>query len=333
MDEVAVSIATLFSTQSFSAGSGAPVRNGSETVLNNAKFMENRFLMMNSEMKAPQFRVNLRITAISVALLFSSPAESQVPATAPPLTYADVADLALPAPVVAHVRSLRAVPLKRAQAAAPPGQTRFFVEAEVISLIKGPGGLPARVTYLADVPNDEKGRAAKLPKKGEYLVFASSVAGRPGELQLTAPDAHAAFTPALAERTRRLLGESSRPEAAPRISGIGRAFHVPGSLPGESETQIFLLAGDGRPVSLSILRRPGEQPRWAVALSEIVDDAAGPPQRETLLWYRLACSLPAGIPAQSMADADVVGRTGIQADYRLVKEALGPCLRVRKRSG
>lgn len=289
--------------------------------------------MMNSEMKARQFGVNLRMTAIGTALLFSSPAESQAPDAAPPLTYADVADLALPAPLVAHVRSLRAVPLKKAQAGAIPGRTRFFVEAEVLSLIKGPGGLPGKVTYLVDMPNDEKGRAAKLPKKGEYLVFASSVSGRPGELQLTAPDAHVPITPELAERTRRVLAESSRPDAAPRISGIGRAFHVPGSLPGESETQIFLLAADGRPVSLSILRRPGEQPRWAVALSEIVDDAAGPPQRETLLWYRLACTLPAGIPAQSLADADVVGRTGIQADYRLVKEALGPCARFRKRSG
>ena len=30
----------------------------------------------------------------------------------------------------------------------------------------------------------------------------------------------------------------------------------------------------------------------AISLSEIVDDSAGPPQRDTLLWYRLACALP-----------------------------------------
>ena len=66
--------------------------------------------------------------------------------------------------------------------------------------------------------------------------------------------------------------------AAPRLVGIGKAFHSPGSLPGESETQLFLLATDNRPVSISVLRRPGQAPRWAVALGEIVDEAAAPTQ-------------------------------------------------------
>jgi hypothetical protein len=79
------------------------------------------------------------------------------------------------------------------------------------------------------------------------------------------------------------------------------------------------------------LRRPGEQPRWSVALSEIVDDAAAPPARDTLLWYRLACTLPPRLPAQSLSEAAADEADAIQADYRLVMDGLGRCVRTRTR--
>jgi hypothetical protein len=271
--------------------------------------------------------------SIASSLLLAAPGESQAPLTASPLTYADLADLALPVPVVAHVRVIRAVRLKKEQAATvPAGKSRFYVEADVVSLIKGRQGLPAKVSYLVDLSNDAAGRAPKLAKKSEHILFASQVPGRPGELRLAATDAHIAWSTAQAERVRQILTEAARTDAAPRISGIGRAFHVPGSLPGESETQIFLQTADGRPVSLSVLRRPGEQPRWAVALAEIVDDAAEPPRPDTLLWYRLACTLPAALPRESLADTDGAQADAIHADYRLVLDRLGACARSRPRA-
>jgi hypothetical protein len=238
-------------------------------------------------------------------------------------TYADLADLALDAPIAAHVEIRRATRLD-GQAAARPGWQRYFVEADIVSLIKGREGQPARVGYLADAP-----AGTKLRRKDQYVVLASGVPGRPGELQLVAPDAQQPFTPATAARLRALLGEAADPAAPPAITGIGKAFHVPGAIPGESETQIFLQAADGRPISLSVLRRAGEQPRWAVALSEIVDDAAGPPEPETLLWYRLACSLPPALPRQSFDGADGGQAEAIRADYQVVKAGLGPCARTR----
>jgi hypothetical protein len=257
-----------------------------------------------------------------------SHAESPAP-VADSLTYADLADLALPAPVVAHVRLRSASRLKPAQAPdLPVGVSRFYVQADVISLIHGAQGLPVRVSYLVDVP-DVGGRPAKLAKKSQYIALAATVPGRPGELQLQGAGAHLPYTPARAERVRGILQEATRADAPPRITGIGRAFHVPGSLPGESETQIFLRTADNEPVSLSVLRRPGETPRWAVALSEIVDDAAAPPQPNSLLWYRLACSLPAALPPQSYAEGEAEHAGAIQADYRLIKERLGPCARSR----
>lgn len=276
--------------------------------------------------------VPLAAAALAVPLAAPSPAESQVPAAVagPQLTYADMADLALAAPVVGHVRVTRAVALReRDVTGVAPGHRRFFVEAELVSLIKGPAGFPAAVTYVVDLPNDSRGRPARVQRRTEYLLLAEPVAGRPGELRLIAPDAQLPFTPADADRFRAILREAARADAPPRITGIGRAFHVPGSLPGESETQIFLQTADSRPVSLTILRRPGELPRWAVALSEIVDDAAEPPARDTLLWYRLACTLPPSLPAPSLRDLSRQEAANIQADYRLVMDGLGPCRRAR----
>jgi hypothetical protein len=96
---------------------------------------------------------------------------------------------------------------------------------------------------------------------------------------------------------------------------------------------VFLTTADNRPVSLSVLRRPGERPRWAVALSEIVDDAAGPPRPGTLLWYRLACTLPPALPERSTAALEPVDADAARADYRVVISALGPCGRTRTVSG
>jgi hypothetical protein len=271
--------------------------------------------------------------AALAALTLTAPAESQAPVPAPSrLSYADLAALALDAPVVAHVRVASAARLKSEEAPGlAAGRTRFYVEAEVLSLIRSPGGLSARVAYLVDLPN-EGGKPPRLRKGSEHLLFAAPVPGRANELRLTGLDAQLAFAPADAERLRAILREAAGPGAAPEIVGIGRAFHVPGSLPGESETQIFLLTADNRPVSLNVLRRPGQAPQWAVSLTEIVDDSAAAPRRDTLLWYRLACSLPRALPRQSLNEAGAEEAQAIAADYRLVLEGLGPCLRTRARS-
>jgi hypothetical protein len=197
--------------------------------------------------------------------------------------------------------------------------------------MRGPGEMPARVSYLVDLPNGADGKPTKLRNKDERLVFAAIVPGRPGELRLVAPDAQIAAASSDAERLRVILREAAGARAAPRISGIGKAFHVPGSLPGESETQIFLLTADGRPVSLNIVRRPGQAPRWSVALTEIVDESAAAPVRDSLLWYRLACGLPRSLPPQSLSDAGQLEAAAIRTDYRFVLDQLGVCERTRVR--
>lgn len=266
---------------------------------------------------------------VFAALLFPAATAAQAPPRIT-LTYADLADLALPVPIAAQVRIREAIPLKGAQAAGvPAGRTRFYVEADLVSLIRAPAGLAPRVHYLVDLPNAFDG-STKLQRKAEYLLLAAP-GGRtdPAEVRLSTSDAHIPWTPELGTRIRALLKEAVAPGAAPPIVSIASAFHVPGTLPGESETQLFLLADKGKPVSLNVLRRPGQSPRWAVALGEIVDEAAAPPQPDSLLWYRLACGLPRSLPASSLAEADAQSAVAIRSDYAFVLDRLGPCERHR----
>lgn len=248
----------------------------------------------------------------------------------PALPYADVVDLVLSSQTIVDATIRSAARIKGAEAASvAPGLTRFYVEADVTALIRGPGGVPPRVGYLLDVAPGPGGRLPKL-KKQRVLVFARPASGGiGGQLQLVAPDAQRPWSAELDATARGVAREAVAADAPPRVTGVGNAFHVPGSLPGEGETQLFLTTANGQPVSISVLRRPGEQPRWAVALSEIVDEAAAPPKPGTLLWYRLACGLPAALPAQSTAELSGEDATTAQEDYRFVLRSLGPCGRTR----
>jgi len=277
-------------------------------------------------MRAAVLFILLTTTAIA------APASAQVPAMAEnqpysSYSYVDLARLGEAAPIVADVQVRDAIRLKGADAAGvPPGKARFYIVADMLTLVRGAQGVPGQVSFLADLPLDPANHPPKL-KKARFLALAAPVAGKPGELRLVAPNALIAWTPEIDRRLRAILLALAAPDAPPRITGVGKAFHVPGSLPGESETQIFLHTADNRPVSLNILRRPGEQPRWAVALGEMVDEAARPPARDTLLWYRLACFLPHDLPDEATADLSPADAEASRADYAMVITALGPCSR------
>lgn len=243
-------------------------------------------------------------------------------------SYADLADLSFSAEVVTGVTVTRAERLKGELAPGlAPGNARFLIEAQTGMLLRGSGGLPGSISYIADVPLDAKGKAPKL-KKARFILFANRVAQRPLELRLTSPYSQLDWTQPVESTLRTLLTEASAAGAPPFVTGIGNAFHVPGAIPGESESQIFLTTPDNRPISLSILRRPGEQPSWAVALGEMVDDSARAPARDTLLWYRLACFLPQRLPGRAIAALSASDADAVRKDYQFVLAQLGPCGRM-----
>lgn len=263
---------------------------------------------------------------LAAALLFGI-AAAPASTSGPPLTYADLADLADAADLVVHVHVAKqiALPAERATNVAP-GRTRLYIEARTKALLAGSAPLGESVRYLVDVPIDAKGKAPKL-KKREFLLFAKAVPGRPGELQLVGPTAQLAYDEAVAARLRPIVAELAAPDAAPAITGVRDALAVPGALVGESETQIFLGTSSGDPVSLTVIRRPGMEPTWGVSYSEIVDQAARPPRAGTLAWYRLACFLPAQMPSGANLSQDAATRARAAQDYAFVLQQLGSCPR------
>lgn len=258
-------------------------------------------------------------------------------AAASPYSYADIADLASVAPIALHARIYSAAALKPAQApGVAAGHARFYIEADVVSLIRGSGPLAARISYLVDLPLDARGKPPKLKKKQPVLLFARPVAGaaagssNTGSVRLIAPDAQLPWDPATEAQLRAILTELVKPGAPPAITGIANGFHVPGTLPGEGETQLFLNTQTGEPVSLTILTSADGSRRWAAAFGEIVDGSAAVPARGTLAWYRLACGLPRTLPLNKLAGTAPEDRRKAASDYAIVLGALGDCTRTRK---
>lgn len=272
--------------------------------------------------------------------LSASPAVAQQPViralgnavtnTSDALTYADIADLADAAEVVLKAQVRKTSRLKPEQAPGlAPGMARMLIEARTLAVLSGPA-MGETVRYLADVPLDAKGKPPKLGK-AQVLVFARTVPGRTGELRLVDGGAQLAWSTAAEARTRQILTELLAPDAAPRIKALREVLFVPGNLAGEGETQVFMQTETGAPVSLSVVRRPGMERAWGVSLSEIVDQAARPPARDTLTWYRLACFLPATIPYGAGLSGNEADHAAAAEDYAFVIAQLGPCTRTRPR--
>ena len=80
--------------------------------------MENDTLMWKLRMDTDMRISPLTLAACCASLVLSGPAESQIPARAP--SYADLADLALAAPVAAEVRLTKVIHLKPKQTTNKP---------------------------------------------------------------------------------------------------------------------------------------------------------------------------------------------------------------------
>lgn len=278
--------------------------------------------------------------ATACALLLSAPQlsaqNSASPAFAVPAqggSYADVADLVVQSPLILDAQIRKVTKLPEAQTVGVPVTLqRVLVEADVLSLIRGSDGFAAQARFLLDIPKDAKGKIPKLQKR-RYFLLGSKVAGRPGELRLARPDALVEWSAENDMVLRAITREAVQLEAPQAISGITSAFHSQGSILGEGETQIFLRTSNGQPISISILSRPGQAKRWAVSTGDVIDESAIAPARNTLLWYRLACSLPRTLDAKLVESGDAADVGRAQADYRFVMDSLGPCGRTRQPAG
>ncbi|RZF63972.1 hypothetical protein EWE75_13405 [Sphingomonas populi] len=240
------------------------------------------------------------------------------------LSYTRFADLIVTAPTIIDA-TIRSVAQVKGPGAADvqPGYARVYIEADVAALIRAPGALPPTIGYVADIQLDARGRMPKLRKR-RVLLFARP-ARQPGQIQLVALDGQRDWSPEADALTRKITTEVVATGAPPAVTGVGNAFHTPGALPGEGETQIFLTAADGSPMSLNIVRKQGEPPRWSPSMGDLADPNAAAPAHDTLLWYRLACGLPPALPDSSTAGIDPSEAAIAREDYKVVLDSLGGC--------
>ncbi|MEZ5743729.1 MAG: hypothetical protein R3D89_08370 [Sphingomonadaceae bacterium] len=245
-------------------------------------------------------------------------------------TYADLADLADAASLVLVAQPRKVVRVENARAPGlAPGHGRFYVRARTSALLFGPGGIGESLTYLVDLPLDSRGRGPSI-KKRDVILFARTVAGRPGEIQLVAPSAQLLRSPETESRLRAILVDLAAPGAPGKVTGVREMIHVPGTLAGEGETQIFLATSDGSAASIAVKHFGSGRTEWGASFSELVADTANPPSRESLEWYRLACFLPNTVAAAANLSPTASGRAQAMSDYRMVLGELGTCPRTRR---
>jgi len=267
---------------------------------------------------------------LTISLFFAGfPARAQPVLPSVEYEYADLADLSVNANIIVRAVVKKAIKVGRDRAPdQPQGKQRYYVIAETSALIRGKNGIAGTIRYIVDLPLDRKGKTQKIKKKS-FLIFARSDSGKFDEIQLVAPDAQMPWTQARERQVRNIVRELVAKDAPPPIKSISSAFHVPGTIIGEGESQIFLETNVRMPVSIAVLRRSGQSRVWAVSLSEIIDEAARAPSRNTLLWYRLACFLPRRLPGSAVADGTAPNARKAREDYQFILNDLGACPRQR----
>ncbi|OSZ67062.1 hypothetical protein CAP39_11475 [Sphingomonas sp. IBVSS1] len=232
--------------------------------------------------------------------------------------FADVADLTLAAPMIVRATITRASAAPaRTAGVAPAGRVRLAVTAAVSNPLLAPGPIAATLSFLWDAPIDARARVPNV-KAMEILAFLGPPDAS-GATRLISSRAVQPWDPALADQVRAILAEN-RTGTVPVINGVTSGFRADGTIPGESESQFFLTSRDGRPVTLVVQNRPGEVRRVLVARGDIIDESAERVRPNTLLWYRLACFLPATLPAAAGGTDPALAR-----DWRDALASLGPC--------
>jgi hypothetical protein len=268
--------------------------------------------------------------AAAIALLSPSASAAAADRPMPAMTYADLADLADSARLVARAEVRKVAPVEPERArGVRPGWTRYYVEARTQALIKGESQLGQSLRYLVDMPPDERGRAPSL-KRQVVLLFATSASGPAGDLRLSAPDAQVLWSADTEVQLRAILAELVAPDAPPEVTGVREAIHVPGTLAGEGETQFFLETADRSAASITVQQQPGSPPAWGVSFSEVAAQVGNAPARDTLAWYRLACFLPNTLPRAANISDTATNRARAEGDYRTVMGQLGACPRNRR---
>lgn len=254
---------------------------------------------------------------IALALIIASAAAGS--AHAQP-GFVDLADLTVAAPAIVQAHITREERLsERDSPGLAPGHARLLITAAVDAALVAPGTIPGELSLLWDAPLDARGKLIK--HKNLPIMAWINRPSADGKTQLIAGNAVQPWTPALDAQVRAIATEAKSGNA-PVITGVTNGFRADGTVAGESESQFFLSAADGRAATMVVTQRPGMPRKVAVSRGDVIDESAAAVHPGTLLWYRLACTLPATLPAAAGGNDPALA-----ADWRAAITSLGPCER------
>jgi hypothetical protein len=248
----------------------------------------------------------------------AAPVLAPSPGQSPTLSFSDIADLTIAAPVIVRATVAKAERIAdRDSPGLAAGKVRLLLTASVDAAIIAPGTVPATLLWLWDVPLDSRGKPPK-PKGATVLAWLAPP-GPDGKTRLVAGAGQQPYDPAL-EASIRAIATAVRSGDTPIFTGVSNGFHVDGTISGESETQFFLKTATGNSVTMVMTVRPGLPRRVAIANGDVIDESAAVVRPGTLLQYRLACFLPAALPPAAGGNDPVLTR-----DWRAALASIGPC--------
>ncbi len=231
--------------------------------------------------------------------------------------------LAEPIVVVGTVRGSKKVP--KDLALAPAGQVRQLIEVDIARVLKSPGPVNARITYLWEGPADTKGRAPSF-KKQTLMLFLRATPRPDVPFRLAGTGNQMAWSADAESRLRAIALEAQTADLSSlRLTGIQSAFTSDTDPPFARLSQFLFASVDNRLIGVTVRVRPDGTGDVIRSSEEFLGGGTGV-QANTLLWYHLACTTPATVPADILADQPTDDeRALLTQDYTTLKKALGPC--------
>lgn len=261
------------------------------------------------------------LLAAALIVVMGSPAPSRAQDTG----YARLARAYLGEPFVAYVKIRGTRKLPKTLSPALPGRARFVVEADVIRVLKAPGVVNGRLLYVWEGPLDAKGKAPNF-KKQDMLVFLRPLNDPAVSFQLAVPEKQLIWTADAESRLRGIAQEAQQASVRTiSLTGVQSAFTTEADAPYARLTQFLFASRNGQLVGAATRVKP-DGTGDVISSSEEMLGGGLRIQANTLMWYHLACTTPAQLPADVLADQPTDEERAVVArDYATFKQALGGC--------
>jgi hypothetical protein len=217
---------------------------------------------------------------------------------------------------------------KKDSAALPPlpaGQGRAMLDVELQGVLKAPDALPARLKFLWQGPLDAKGKVPGFKKQSLLLFLSTATAGGVTGYGLTDIASVRPWSPAEEAQLRSIAVAAQDPgQRGLAIKGVRTTFvTVPEDANSDPYVHILFATQNGAPLA-AILEKQRGQWQLRTTITDLDQDAQLI-QRQSLLWYHMACGLTVEPPSVVTAQPTDAERALAREAWTGMLEQLGPC--------